>query len=170
MTYSSYAPANSDGKICATIPTASSLDSISIAGLEFSCAPSSIADMTHSTNSLLWQAYNGNNLWSGFNNLNAALKSMTIKSAELTAESSKASARSAYASAYGSLYSLEATAQLLRNGSDRATRRRAVGANARDQRGEDAQHGGLERERNGAYRDAERKHRVRYALRRRDVH
>ncbi len=111
-TYSSYAPANSDGKICATIPTASSLDSISIAGLEFSCAPSSIADMTHSTNSLLWQAYNGNNLWSGFNNLNAALKSMTIKSAELTAESSKATARSVYASAYGSLYSLEATAQI----------------------------------------------------------
>jgi len=111
-TYSSYAPANSDGNICATIPIASSLDSISIAGLESSGAPSSIADMTLSTSSLLWQGYNANNLWSGFNNLNSALKDMTIKNAELTAEASKASARSVYASAYGTLYDAEATAQL----------------------------------------------------------
>ena len=110
--YSSYAPANSDGNICATIPTATNLDSITIAGMESSGAPSSIADMTLTTNSLLWQGYNGNNLWPGFNNLNAALKSMTIKNAELTAESSKVSARSAYVASFGSLYGTEATAQL----------------------------------------------------------
>lgn len=107
-----WSPSNFTGYVYTAIPTATELDALSYDGLNGSSTSSMGNIGLGSSYSLLWQGYNANNLWSGFSNLNSAIKDMTIKNAELTAESSKASARSAYASAYGTLYDAEATAQL----------------------------------------------------------
>ena len=72
--YTSMPFPNSTGGVVATMPRATSLDGIAISGLEYSGAPSSIANMALSTYSLLWQGYNGNNLWTAFENLNTALR------------------------------------------------------------------------------------------------
>jgi len=107
-----WSPSNFTGYVYTAIPAATELDALSYDGLNGSSTSSMGNIGLGSSYSLLWQGYNANNLWSGFSNLNSAIKDMTIKNAELTAESSKASARSAYASAYGTLYDAEATAQL----------------------------------------------------------
>ena len=99
------------GGAVTTIPTATSLDTVTIEGFS-GTSPTQIANMSLATDALMWFGYNAYTLWSAFQNLNGALQSMSIKNAELEAESSKATAKSAYVSTYTTLYGAEAAAQL----------------------------------------------------------
>ena len=99
------------GGTVTTIPTASTVDGISIPGYT-SGAPSYFAGLLVHCDYLLWRGYNATTLWTSFDNLNNTTKAFAIKNAELACEASKANAASQYVSTYGAIYGAEAVASL----------------------------------------------------------